>query len=297
MRLLVLLVLLVPALGVVQQPTFRSKAELVLLPVTARDSSGRVVKDLVAADFHVFENGRPQRLSVFSGDRVPTALSLLLDTSASMEPNLGSAQAAAEGIVARLRQQDVAEVIAFNNSVDIRQDFTPSHALLRSAIASTRADGATSLYNAVYIALRSLQRSRPSNEGDLRREAIVVLSDGDDTSSVVAFDDVLDAARRSQTLIYTIALQPIGDATRLRMRDGLYVLRQLADQTGGKSYTVTNIHQLDDVYGEIYEAIAASYMLGYIPVADAPGGAWRTLSVAVDRPGVVARTRAGYFRN
>jgi Ca-activated chloride channel homolog len=297
MRFLVIPLLLASPLGAPQQSTFHSRTELVLLPVTARDTSGRVVKDLVAADFRVFENGRPQRVSVFSGDRVPTALSLLLDTSASMEPNLQSAQVAAAGIVERLRHEDLAQVIAFNNTVDIRQDFTPEHALLRSAISSTRPDGATALYNAVYVALRNLQRVRPSAEGELRREAIIVLSDGDDTSSVVAFDDVLDAARRSQTLIYTIALQPIGDPTRIRSRDGMYVLRQLADQTGGRSYTVTNIRQLDGVYGEIYDAIAASYMLGYVPATDAPGGAWRTISVAVDRPGVVARTRAGYFRN
>jgi Ca-activated chloride channel family protein len=279
-----------------QQPQpFRSQAELVLLPVTARDAEGRVVRDLVAADFRIFENGRPQQVALFSGDRVPTALSLLLDTSASMDPNLAAAQAAASAIVDRLGPRDVGQVIAFNSTVDIRQDFTGEHAQLRRAIASTRAEGATAIYNAVYVSLRALQKQRPAR-GDLRREAIIVLSDGEDTSSVLEFDQVLDAARRAQTLIYTIGLQLANAQPRQQARDGAFVLRQLAEQTGGRCYVVSDIRQLDSVYQEIYDAIAASYVLGYVPAADATGGAWRAISVAVDRPGVVARTRAGYFR-
>jgi Ca-activated chloride channel family protein len=245
-----------------------------------RDSSGQAVRDLIAADFRIFENGLPQQVAMFSGDRVPTALSLLVDTSASMQENLASAQAAASAIVGRLGPQD----------------FTNDHQRLRDAIASTHAQGATALYNAVYIALRSLQRSRPTMTSELRREAIIVLSDGQDTASLVAFEDVLDAARRSQTLIYTIGLQVSATAAAQPTRDGQFVLRKLADQTGGRAYTVSSLGQLDNVYSEIYDTITASYMLAYVPSTNAPGGAWRTISVAVDRPGVSARTRAGYFR-
>ena len=279
-----------------QQPAFRSGTELVLLPVTVRDSSGQAVRDLIAADFRIFENGLPQQVAMFSGDRVPTALSLLVDTSASMQENLASAQAAASAIVGRLGPRDTGQVVAFNSTVDIRQDFTNDHQRLRDAIASTHAQGATALYNAVYIALRSLQRSRPTMTSELRREAIIVLSDGQDTASLVAFEDVLDAARRSQTLIYTIGLQVSATAAAQPTRDGQFVLRKLADQTGGRAYTVSSLGQLDNVYSEIYDTITASYMLAYVPSTNAPGGAWRTISVAVDRPGVSARTRAGYFR-
>ena len=289
------------ALGVVSaafqaQPPFRSRTDLVLLPVTARGADGRVVRDLVAADFRVFENGRPQQIAIFSGDQVPTAISLLLDTSASMRPSLGSAQSAARAIVDRLGPKDVGQVVSFNSTVDIRQDFTADHALLKRAIDTTQADGATALYNAVYIALRALQKQRLAGQVDVWREAIILLSDGEDTMSLLEFDQVLDAARRSQTLIYTIGLQVGSDSLRRRTQDGAFVLRQLADQTGGRTYLVEDIRQLESVYKEIYEAIAASYMLGYVPALDAPGGAWRSVSVAVDRPGVVARTRAGYFR-
>jgi Ca-activated chloride channel family protein len=276
---------------------FRSRAELVLLPVTARDVDGRVVRDLVAADFRVFENGRPQQIAIFSGDQVPTAISLLLDTSASMRPNLTSAQTAARAIVDRLGPKDVGQVVSFNSTVDIRQDFTADHSLLKRAIDTTQADGATALYNAVYIALRALQKQRLTGQVDVWREAIILLSDGEDTMSLLEFDQVLDAARRSQTLIYTIGLQVGGgDSLRRRTQDGAFVLRQLADQTGGRTYLVEDARQLESVYKEIYEAIAASYMLGYVPALDGPGGAWRSVSVAVARPGVVARTRAGYFR-
>jgi Ca-activated chloride channel family protein len=284
------------AWGLQEPSRFRSQAELVLLPVTARDQSGRVVRDLVAADFRIFENGRPQQLTVFSGDHIPTAISLLLDTSASMEPNLPATQAAASAIIERLGQADVCQVVAFNSTTDIRQDFTHDHQLLRRAIETTHANGATALYNSVYIALRALQKQRPSGQ-ELRREAIILLSDGDDTASLVEFDQVLEAARRSQTLIYTIGLQIGSDPYRLRSGDGPFVLRRLAEDTGGRAYFINDVRQLDAIYTEIYEAIAASYTLGYVPVADAAGGDWRALSVAVDRPGVVAKTRAGYYRH
>ena len=275
---------------------FRSHTELVLLPVTARDVQGHVVRDLVAADFRIFENGRPQQIAMFSGDQIPTAISLLLDTSASMQPNLPATQTAAVAIVDRLGPSDVGQIVAFNSTVDIRQDFTSDHVLLRRAVDTTHADGSTALYNAVYIALRGLQRQRPTGS-DIRREAIILLSDGEDTVSVLDFDRVLDAARRSQTLIYTIDLQIGTERVQQRASDGAYVLRQLAEQTGGRTYAVNDLRQLDGVYKEIYDAIAASYMLGYVPMPDAPGGDWRAISIAVTRPGVIARTRAGYFRH
>lgn len=193
----------VAAVAVQSPGPFKSGTELVLLPVSARDAAGRVVRDLVAADFRIFENGRPQQISHFSGRHLPVALSLLLDTSSSMQGPLEAAQVAAIALLDQMGPEDVAQLVAFNTTVDIRQDFSRDRQLLRRAISGTQAGGATALHNAVYIALRGLQKLRPTTS-ELRREAIVVLSAGQDTASAVTADQVVDAALRSQTLIYTL---------------------------------------------------------------------------------------------
>ncbi|MDQ2915261.1 MAG: VWA domain-containing protein [Chloroflexota bacterium] len=273
----------------------RSRTELVVLPVTAQDARGRLVRDLVESDFRILENGRAQPITFFSDSHVPTAISLLIDTSASMEANLAATRVAASAIVGRLRSSDMGQVITFSTTVDVRQDFTSDHAQLQRAIESTSASGATALYNALYIGLRGLQKHRAPGS-DVHREAILLLSDGEDTASLVEFDQVLDVARASQTLIYTIDLQIGTDPIRQRTSPGGFVLRRLAEQTGGRTYLVTDVRQLDRVYEEIYDAIAASYVLAYMPLPDGSPNKWRVISVTVDRPGVTARTRAGYFQ-
>ena len=98
-------------------------------------------------------------------------------------------------------------MIDFSSQVRILQGFTNDAAALERAIRSTKADGSTALYNAIYIALKELRRSRPKTEDEIRRQAIVVLSDGDDTSSLLPYEEVLDLAKRSETAIYTIGLR------------------------------------------------------------------------------------------
>ena len=120
-----------------------------------------------------------------------------------MDERMTTAQEAAIGFSQRLRPEDLAEIVDFDSRVDILQDFTNDAEQLERAIQRTSAGGSTSLYNAMYIALRDLAKA-PLLEADVRREAIVVLSDGEDTSSLVTFEEVLEQAKRSETAIYSI---------------------------------------------------------------------------------------------
>ena len=191
-----------------QAQVFRAGVELVSLNVTVTDTQGRYVTDLAEADFSVFEDGAKQELSFFNRSNLPIALSLLIDSSASMEQRMQIAQEAAIGFAKRIRPQDLAQVIDFDNRVEIRQGFTNSAEALEVAIRSTSSGGSTALHNAVYIALKELAKIHAKNEDEIRRQAIVVLSDGEDTSSLVSFEEVLELAKRSETAIYTIGLQP-----------------------------------------------------------------------------------------
>ena len=148
-----------------QAPSFRVGVDLVSLNVTVTDGA-RYVTDLTADDFNVFEDGVKQDVTFFNRTNLPIALALLLDTSASMDTKLPTAQEAAIGFARRLRPQDLAEVIDFDSRVVMLQNFTSNAAELEQAIRKTSAGGSTSLYNAVYIALKDLKKVVAKHRGN-----------------------------------------------------------------------------------------------------------------------------------
>jgi Ca-activated chloride channel homolog len=275
-------------------PAFRAGVDVVSLNVTATDGRNRYVTDLEQADFSVFEDGVKQELTFFNRRSRPIALSLLLDSSASMEQRLPMLQAAATNFVRRLKPSDLAQIIDFDSRVEIRQAFTANQADLEAAIQATVAGGSTSLHNAVYIALRELQKIRAASDEDVRRQAIIVFSDGEDTSSLVSFEEVLDLAKRSETAIYVIALRDTATQGN-GFREAEFVLRTLAQDTGGRAFFPTRIADLTDVYARIADELASQYTVGYTSANPRRDGAWRRVAVRVSRPNVTARAKNGYY--
>ena len=277
-----------------QQPSFRSGVDIVSLNVTIMDGSNRYVTDLDEAEFNVFEDGIRQNVTFFTRRQQPIALSLLLDSSASMEEHLHTLQQAATNFVQRLKPNDIAQVIDFDSRVEIRQGFTGNRDDLNGAIAQMVAGGSTSLHNAIYIALKELRKVRAVTEEDVRRQALIVFSDGEDTSSLVSFDEVLDLAKRSETSIYAIALRG-PDVQAKGFREAEFVMRTLAQETGGRAFFPSRIDDLDGVYKQIADELASQYTLGYISANPRRDGAWRRIVVQVTRPNVTPRTKKGYY--
>jgi Ca-activated chloride channel family protein len=277
-----------------QRPAFRAGVDIVSLNVTVIDGQNRYITDLDQADFSVFEDGVRQDVTFFNRRQQPIALSLLLDSSASMEDKLVILQEAASNFVKRLKPNDIAQVIDFDSRVTIRQAFTSSKEDLETSIRSTTSGGSTSLHNAIYISLKELSKIRAQSDEDVRRQALVVFSDGEDTSSLVSFDEVLDLAKRSETSIYTIALRG-NDAQSRGFREAEFVMRQLAQETGGRSFFPVKIDDLNDVYAQIADELASQYTLGYTSKNTRRDGSWRRLVVQVGRGGVTPRTKRGYF--
>ncbi len=279
-----------------EKPAFRATTDLVSLSVTVTDSAGRHVADLSATDFAVVEDSRPQELVFFSRANTALAVSLLVDTSSSMEKQMLLAQEAAMEFVARLRPGDVAEVIDFDSRVEVVQPLTSDRAKLEAAIHRLVAGGSTSLYNAVYIALRQGESARAQSPDQVRRQVIIVLSDGEDTSSLVTFDQVIDLAKRSQTVIYSISLgsaeQGARNASRLA---GDFALKTLAQETGGRLLTSKGPTDLSNVYNQIADELTSQYVLGYLSNNVRRDGGWRRIAVRMQRPNLIARTRPGYF--
>jgi Ca-activated chloride channel family protein len=290
--LVALSVCLAMAVATAQKP-FRGGVDVVSLSVTVMEGS-RYVTDLEEQDFEIYEDGVKQQSSFFSKVEQPIALAVLLDTSASMENKLETAQEAAIGFARRMRRGDVMEVIDFDGQVNILQTFTGDVSALERAIRQATVNGSTSLYNAIYISLKDLQKARARSAEEIRREAIIVLSDGDDTSSLVAYDEVLDLAKRSETAIYAIGLRPT-EAPRRDFKEAEFVLRQLSQETGGRVFYPGTVSELPKIYDQIAQELASQYSIGYMSKNLQRNGAWRRINIRLTRPGLLGRTRQGYY--
>jgi Ca-activated chloride channel homolog len=287
------IVALAAAAGVAAQQRFKAGVELVSLSVTVTEGT-KYVTDLNKEDFEVFEDGAKQDITFFSREQQPVALAVLLDTSASMEERLSTAQEAAIGFAKRLRKEDSMEVVDFDSQVRILQTFTNDVAALEKAIRDTSVNGSTSLYNAIYISLKELKKVKAMAAEEIRRQAIIVLSDGDDTSSLVEYEEVLDLAKRSETAIYAIGIRQPTHGRR-DFKEAEFVLRQLSTETGGRVFFPSAISELLKIYEQISEELSNQYTIGYTSKNPLKNGAWRRIQVRVSRPGLTARTKQGYY--
>jgi len=205
-----------------------------------------------------------------------------------------TAQEAAIGFVRRMKKNDAIEVIEFNSQVRIPQPFTNDVNALERAIRATTVNGSTSLYNATYVSLKQLKDERARSAEEIRRQAIIVLSDGDDTSSVIEYEDVLDLAKRSETAIYAIGLRQAENG-RGKFKEAEFVLRQLSQETGGRVFFPSSVAELPKIYEQISEELASQYSIGYSSKNPLKNGAWRRIEVRINKPGLTARTRRGYY--
>jgi Ca-activated chloride channel family protein len=286
--------------GPESRSTFKSGIDVVALSVTVLDPQARLLAGLSRDKFSVFEDGVRQDIAYFETSEVPLDLALLIDSSVSMEPKLAFVQKAAAGFVDALREGDRAAVFAFNSYVRPLQAFTADRSLVRQAIQSTTAAGGTALYNAVYVALRAFDKV--AEDGRVRRRAIVLLTDGEDTASVLTFDDLMAEAKAAGVTIYTIGLHAEEPAryaaqqTRGYFSTADFAMKQLARETGAKAFFPTGLPSLAEAYAEIGRELATQYAIGYVSRNPMRNGAFRRVTVRVsDSPGAQPRTRTGYL--
>jgi VWFA-related protein len=283
------------------QAVFRSGTNLVPLNITVTDSTKQFVKGLTAADFSVFEDGVAQDVQFFEAAATPTDLIVLIDTSSSMSDKMDVVHEAAIGFLKTMKAGDRGAVVAFADGVDIVQALTDDRQLLEQGIKRTAARGATSLHNALYIALKQFGRAA-RQDGEVRRQAIAVLSDGEDTSSLVSFDDVLEVARKSGVSIYPIVLQSRYAAARAVNQgqhrffsQAEYSMRSLAHETGAQAYFPTQIFELKGIYAGIAQELSSQYSIAYSPNNGRADGRFRKILVRIaTRPELKLRTRTGY---
>jgi VWFA-related protein len=307
---LVVLALVLAAAGEAQQPTptpspatprrrppiFEAGIEIIHLAVSVTDARNRYVTGLNERDFAVFEDGVRQDLTLFNHDDIPISLVVMIDVSASMDEKLKEAQDAAVRFVRTLRPQDKARVMQFNDRPTTLQDFTSDIPSLEAAVRRTESSGPTYLHNALYVTLKDLSKEKKA--GELRRRAVVMLSDGEDTGSLVSDEQVLELARLTEINIYSISLRSNRSADRNRMSfsQAAHLLTALANETGGQVYFPNSISELDSVYGRIAEELRTQYSLGYVSTNKRHDGRWRRVVVRTpERDDVQIRHKVGYY--
>ncbi len=243
------------------------------------DKNGTVIPDLTEDDFRVRGDGKGQRVLEFTAEDRPITLAILLDTSGSMRDQMKEVHGAAGAFVDTLRDQDRALAITFDDKVFLIEDLTSDKAALKEAITSTEALGSTALYDALHAAYRKLREIQG-------RKAIVLLTDGDDTSSQFGFDRVLEEAKSQNVIVYGIGLG--GEVRR-------GVLKDFSEETGGRSFSIKKASELADVYERIAEELRKQYFLTYSTSNQVWDGRWITVEARSRNEKLKVRARRGYF--
>ncbi|MCZ6747461.1 MAG: VWA domain-containing protein [Acidobacteria bacterium] len=274
--------------------------DLVNVFATVQDERGRFVMDLQRDDFLLLEDGRPQKVSYFSRDRLPLAVQILIDSSLSMEGrNLEEARRAAAGFLHALEPGDLAGIIGFSDQVRVYQDLSLDRKAAAAAIQQVRAGGGTALYDAVAEASRRL-----AGVDDERRRAIILLSDGRDEAasgltpgSLLTFEESLAEVVQANVILYAIGLgrkldQKMDFYHRHSLAD---VLNTLATESGGRSFLTPKAERLKKSYGEVEAELRHHYTLSYTSTNRRKDGLWRGIDLRVRRKGFTAHARRGYY--
>lgn len=277
---------------------FSSHVELVPLNVSVLDARQQFIDGLEATDFAVYDNGRPQDVSFFGSAELPLDVALLLDVSGSMGAPLPLVREAALGFVERLRPDDRAAVVGFARHLRLQEGLTADRRALTAAIGRLETNGATALFDALYVMARQLERDRAQSSA-IRRQAMVVLSDGNDTASHVAFEDAMTVVRRSGATIYTVAPQPADTGNPdnrggKEAREAEFYLRTLSRDTGGRSFVVADSKTLPEIYATVAAELHHQYTLAFKPERTSGPGLRQLVVRLLSHPGARVRARRNY---
>ena len=255
--------------------------EAVQLYPVVRDGRGSYVSGLRREDFTVVEDGRQVPLDLFATEPATLAITLLLDTSSSMDDRLGLVQEAACRFIDRLDAGDRVAVSAFHHGLRHVTTLTTDHAHAAEGIRALEVGGSTSLWDA-------LVRVLAGTAGTSGRSAVLVFSDGKDESSLSSLEDAVLAAHRAGAIVYAVGTG--SDYTSVQARSGL---RRLSEETGGEAFFIQSADALPEVFDAVMEHLRSQYLHGYRP-PDGPAGL-RELEVRVRDPGLRVQCRERYY--
>ncbi len=272
--------------------------EEVHVSLSVRDARGKVVTALTANDFEVTEDGRPQTIQLFARgvdegqdsaaarEALALDLGLLLDTSSSMLEELKLSQEAASRFLEAIPRARELYTIFFDEDIRVSRYDSENQQGLFDRIHAAKGGGNTALYDAIAVYLSRVQ----DGSG---RKVLVLFTDGEDTRSALAFNDVVKLVRSGRVTIYAIAFGMTGGSSSRSLRPRA-VLEQLAAMTGGQVFTPRSSRDLAAIYDRILEDLAAQFVVGYISDNPVRDGRFRKIKVTAKVRGLTVRHRTGY---
>jgi Ca-activated chloride channel family protein len=271
------------------QTIFRTQTRLVVLHATAEDKEGHLMMELPKSAFQIYENGVRQEIKGFRREDVPVSLGLIIDSSASMTDKRDRVAAAALALVQLSNPDDEVFIVNFADTPSLDVDFTNDAAQLKKGLARVDSHGETAMRDAIRTAIEHL---KGRNKKD--KKVLVVVTDGNDNSSLASLESVMRAAQQSEVLIYSVAL--LGDETPHEADRAKRALDALAHATGGQVYYPKDVSEIDRIAPQIAHEIRNQYIVTYSPASQEMDGSYRQIRVLVDSPGVAnVRTRSGYY--
>jgi Ca-activated chloride channel family protein len=280
------------------------EVNMVTVPVTVRRPGGGFVKGLPQSAFRIKEEGEDQEILLFAQEGVPTRIAIVLDISGSVRSEWGTIKYATRRFLENLHADDQFALVTFNTESRLKMDWGRQTDRLDAVLGSIYCKDLTNLWDAVWVTANEVF------SGVKEKKAMILMSDGLDNNSAVTYKEALDAAVRSEAMVYVVSkTQAVRDRILFDKEmagyyDGIpeevflqadYALRKLAYETGGRVLYPKNFGQLGDVYAEVNEELRNQYTLGYISSNPRKDGSYRHIEVIVDAPDVRVSARPGYY--
>jgi Ca-activated chloride channel homolog len=299
-------ILLLPLLNAqvpLQPASFRTNTQLVLVPVTVMDHSGKTLLGLDSFHFTVLDDQKPQQIVSFSTDDAPCSVGLIMDISGSMRQTTGAMREVGHAFLSAANPQDEFLLLTVSTEPQAISSFTTDVASLERSIESAKAGGATALIDTVYLGLQSMRR------GKQPRRALLIFSDGMDNHSRYSKSELMRTALEADVQIYTILVEHPGTDAVLPFRpamirkpgdqaeetQGRTLLEELADKSGGLHFRVMTAEDARKAAAKVGQAIRNEYVIGYQASDGAAAGKWHRIRVKSDVPHSSVYARNGYY--
>lgn len=288
-----------------EKPTFRTRVQMVLVPVTVTDQNGKTIEGLRAEAFNVFDDKRSQKIVSFSSEDAPCSVGLVLDISGSMRPQLSESKNIAQAFFGTANPDDEFLLLTVSSQPAVTAGFTTGTSALEESIAFAQPGGLTALIDTVYLGLSRMR------EAQRARRALLIISDGKDNHSRYSESELMRVALEADVQIYTIILdtgpedlstgsvpyRPSLSAKswdRAAEHQGSEILENLSDQTGGLHFRVRNNADAKEAVTKIGQALRDEYVIGYQPADSHKSGEWHKIRIKLDATGTHVYARKGY---
>jgi Ca-activated chloride channel homolog len=283
-------VLLLPiVLPAQEDPVFRADTRLVVLHASVVDRKGRLVTNLPQGAFKVFENGVEQQIRVFRREDVPVSMGLIVDNSGSMRDKRQKVEAAALQLVKASNRQDQVFIVNFNDEAFLDTPFTNDIKKLEEGLARIDSRGGTAMRDAISMSIDYVKEAAKKD-----KKILLVVTDGNDNTSSITLEKLVQKAQQSEVLIYTIGL--LDEEERREAKRAKRAMDALTVASGGLPYYPKELAEVEQIALQVAHEIRNQYILAYTPSNEVLDGSFRQIRVTVDGPGrPVVRTRTGYY--